>query len=77
MNEVSRKKYSGVIGLGLMYVWCCAIFFWAESDHKFIAFIGGLLVSANMTAVFFYISSLEDELKEASRKIVNGFYEDD
>ena len=73
MNKQTRKKYSGLIGLGLLYMWGCAGLYWVGSAAWF---VGGGLVSISGIAVFFYVNSLEEELRQPSRKQVNGFYED-
>lgn len=73
MNKQTRKKYGGLIGLGLMYMWGCAILYWVDSA---ISLLGAGLVSISGIAVFFYINSLESELDKPDRRVVNGFYED-
>lgn len=73
MNKQTRKKFSGLIGLGMMYMWACATMYWADSA---ISFLGAGLVSVSGIAVFFYINSLEQELSQSSRRQVNGLYED-
>lgn len=70
-----RKKYGSIVGIGLLYVWGCAILYWVESSSQIIAGIGGSLVSFSMIAIFLYTNSLENELNKISRRVVNGFYE--
>lgn len=62
-----REKYIGLIGIGAMYSWACAIMLWVDwvkSDHfgsKVIGAIGSALVSASMIAVFLYIGRKEEQ----------------
>jgi hypothetical protein len=64
MNKQTRKKYSGLIGIGMLYTWGCAILYWVGSP---IGFIGAGLVSISGIAVFFYVSSLEEELNKSTQ----------
>lgn len=63
MDNETRKKYAGIIGIGFLYMWGCAVFYWIDSSHKFIGFVGAALVSVSGIAISFYTSSIEEELK--------------
>lgn|SRR4030065_415894 len=65
MNSKTRKSYAGLIGLGFMYMWCCAVLYWVGSA---VWFIGAGLVSVSGIAVFFYVNSLEEELKNIEQR---------
>jgi len=58
------SKYSSYIGLGMLYVWLCAILYWNNFDNKLIAFIGAALISIFQVATFLYANSLETEIKK-------------
>ncbi|OGT02137.1 MAG: hypothetical protein A2143_00635 [Gallionellales bacterium RBG_16_57_15] len=65
MNSKTRKSYAGLIGLGFMYMWCCAALYWVGSG---VWFIGAGLVSVSGIAVFFYVNSLEKELNSITQR---------
>ena len=70
MNEIIPRKYSGIVGLGLLYLWGCAAFFWVDwlnsysALEKVIGIIGSLFVAASGIAVFIYTNSVESRLRE-------------
>lgn len=70
MDQLNLKRYAGLIGLGLMYLWGCAIIVWVDWTQSEVLFvkvvgIGGLaLASLSGIAVFFYVNGLESQLKK-------------
>ena len=71
MEVTSSNKYAGWIGLGLLYMWGCAIVPWANFSNsyqlwiKVIAFLGAALLSASGVTVFLYVSNLEEKLRQS------------
>jgi hypothetical protein len=72
------KKYGGIIGIGLMYVWAMALFKAidiAGQNEWTLQYAFGmlmaLLVSASCLAVFLYISNLERESNELAKRVKN------
>jgi hypothetical protein len=79
VDRTIPERYAGLVGLGLMYLWMCALFFWldlAESVDifkKVIGYGGMALTSVCGIAAFFYTSDLESELKNLKGR--NSFYD--
>lgn len=75
MSKAKNNNYTGLIGLGLLYMWGCAIITWMDlwnSTNTFsnvLAFFGVAAVSISGIAVGFYTSALEKEIKELKEKI--------
>ena len=69
--EDTSNKYASWIGVGLMFMWGCAIIPWANFSNsyqlwiKVIAFLGAALVSACGIAVFLYVGNLEEKLRQS------------
>lgn len=69
------KKYTGLIGIGAMYAWACAIVLWVDwikSDSlgaKAIGLLGAALVSLSMAAILIYASRQAARNAELERQI--------
>jgi len=74
MHETIPKKYAGLIGLGLMFMWGCAILYWVEWTNSYSTFenvigtVGGMLVSASGLGIFLYTNDIESKLKEQEKQ---------
>lgn len=74
MSKAKNNNYAGLIGLGLLYMWGCALITWMDlwnSTNTFsniLSFFGMAAVSISGLAVVFYTSALEKEIKELKEK---------
>lgn len=74
MNEIIPKRYSGLVGLGVMIMWGSALLAWVDlwkSGHttvKIAGLLGSCLVSASGIAIFLYTSSLEEEVNRLKQR---------
>ena len=71
LQSVVPKRYAGLVGLGLMFMWGSALMTWMnlwESTSllmKTLGLLGLALVTASGLAIAFYTNGIEQELKEA------------
>lgn len=79
MNQLIPERYAGLIGFGLIYLWCATALVWVDwmqSDVIFVKIVGAAgsaLASLSGVATFFYINGLESEVKDLRSK--NSFNE--
>lgn len=70
MDQLISKRYAGLIGLGLMYLWGCAIIVWVDWTQSEVLFvkvvgIGGFaLAFLSGIAIIFYVTGLESQLEK-------------
>lgn len=69
MNVSSRKRYGGIIGIGLLYMWACALLVWADMWTSVFGFLGMILVNIAGIAIAFYTTSLEQDVKDLSKRL--------
>ena len=78
IEDTLSKNYLGWIGLGLLYMWGCAIVAWMdywnsyETWIKVLAFLGGALVSISGTAIAVYTSKLEEKIRQLNERSKNS-----
>lgn len=69
------SKWAGLIGLGLMFVWGCALLFWIDfadgyaTWKKAVGFVGAGLVSLSCLALFMYTSRQEQRAAELEQQL--------
>lgn len=68
MNEKTREKYGGLIGIGLMFIWACSMLYWVSSHGEVVGLVGAITTSICGTATFFYTNSIQTELRSVSEK---------
>lgn len=79
MSQLIPERYAGLIGLGLMYLWCATLLVWVDWTQsevifvKIIGFAGAALASLSGIAAFLYVNGLESEVKDLRAK--NSFNE--
>ncbi len=73
-SEIIPKRYAGLIGLGVLFMWASAIVAWSglwmsdDTIAKLLGFLGSCLVSASGIAVFLYTSSLEERVNNLTQR---------
>ena len=69
MNEIIPRRYVGLVGVGLMFMWGLALLFcvnlWKSSDSvvKAIGLLGSGITSASGIAIVLYTDSLEQKVQ--------------
>ncbi|MEO7861331.1 MAG: hypothetical protein ABIU05_12970 [Nitrospirales bacterium] len=79
MDPIIPKRYAGLVGLGLMYLWGATLLSWADWAQsevvfsKVVGIAGMALASLSGIAAFLYVNGLESQVKRLQEK--NESYE--
>lgn len=74
MNEIIPKRYAGLVGLGIMFMWGSGLLAWVDLwksspiAAKIAGLLGSCLISASGIAIFLYTSSLEEEANRLKQR---------
>ena len=80
MTQLIPERYSGLVGLGVGYLWVVTVLFWMDWTQsevifvKIVGFAAAALASLSGLSVFLYVDGLESEVKDLRSK--NCFYEE-